>query len=228
MDRKWLLALACVLMGVITVSGCKPVPPPPPPPAGPVGPQSKQEVLALVLPALAPIEAVLAQPAGKGGLSEAARSSVMMQLRDAVSQYGNQPFGREALRDVGYRIADMGKQASTQERWRVALACVDAFDILQMESMSVSRLGERAKTMMDQPTIRVRGFLEDKEKGDLYVFLELVNRKTMEVQKVQAREGEEVGGIRLLKVIGRNQKVRVEYIKIPGLIFDVDFEPNNR
>jgi hypothetical protein len=55
--------------------------------------------------------------------------------------------------------------------------------------------------------------------------MELVNRKTMEVQKVQLREGEETDGIRLIKVIGRNQKVRVEYVKIPGLIFDVDFEP---
>jgi hypothetical protein len=119
----------------------------------------------------------------------------------------------------------MGKQASSQERWRLALACVDAFDILQMESLTVSRLGDRAKTMMDQPTIRVRGFLEDKEKNSLYVFMDLVNRKTGEVEKVQAREGEEFGGIRLIRVIGRNQKVRVEYTRIPGLIFDVDFEP---
>jgi len=190
----------------------------------PTGPQTKQEVLALVLPALAPLEAVLAAPAGKGGLSEADRTGVMSALRDSVAKYGNLACGREALHDVGFKLAEMGKKASTQERWRLALACVDAFDILQMESLTVGRLGERAKTMMEQPTVRVRGFLEDKEKNDLYVFMELVNRKTGEVEKVQAREGEEFGGIRLLKVIGRNQKVRVEYLKIPGLVFDVDFE----
>ena len=227
MGKRCLLAVACVLM-IGVVSGCNQAPPPPPPPVVPTGPQTKQEVLSLVLPVLAPIERVLALAPGTGGVSETDRTVMMAQLREAVGKYGNLPFGREALHDVGYKIAEMGKKASTQERWRLALACVDAFDILQMESMTVARLGGRAKTMMEQPTIRVRGFLEDKDKGALYVFLELVNRKTMEVHKVQAREGEEVGGIRLLKVIGRNQKVRVEYIKIPGLIFDVDFEPNNR
>lgn len=226
MGKRLLLALGCVLM-IGIVSGCKPAPPPPPPPVVPVGPQTKQEVLGLVLPALAPIEAVLAQPPGQGGMTEAERSGVMAQLRDAVAKYGNLPFGREALREVGYKIGEIGKKASTQERWRLALTCVDAFDILQMESLTVSRLGERAKTMMEQPTVRVRGFLEDKEKGSLYVFMELVNRKTGEVEKVQAREGEDFNGIRLIKVIGRNKKVRVEYINIPGLIFDVDFEPNN-
>ncbi len=216
--------LACALV-IGLLAGCVPAPPPPPPPSVPLGPQTKAEVLALILPALAPIEAVLAQPKGMGGLSEAARASVMTQLREAVSKYGSMPFGREALHEAGYRLADLGKQASGQERWKVALTCVDAFDILQMESVGVSRLGEKAKVMMEQPTVRVRGFLEDKEKNELYVFLEMVNRKTMEVQKVQMREGEENGGIRLIKVIGRNQKVRVEYTRIPGLIFDVDFEP---
>lgn len=226
MGKRLILALGCVLIVVIG-SGCNPAPPPPPTPTAPIGPQTKQDVLTLVMPAIAPFAAVLALPPGGGSLSEAARTSVMVQLRDAVGKYGNLPFGREALHEVGYKIADMGKQASSQERWRLALACVDAFDILQMESVTVSRLGEKAKTMMEQPTVRVRGFFEDREKGSLYVFLELVNRTTGAVEKVQAREGEEFSGIRLLRVIGRNQKVRVEYLKIPGLIFDVDFEPNN-
>mgnify|MGYP000994327100 CR=1 FL=1 len=223
MGKKHFLAVLCALV-IGLLAGCKPAPPPPPPPV-PSGPQTKEEVMNLVLPALSPIQAVLAQPKGVGGLDEGSRIYMMNQLSDAVSKYGSQPFGREALREVGYRIADLGKQASAQERWRVALACVDAFDILQMESLTVARLEGKAKTMMEQPLIRVRGFLEDKEKNDLYVFLELVNRKTMEVKKVQMREGEETDSIRLLKVIGRNQKVRVEYTKIPGLIFDVDFEP---
>ena len=227
MYRKRMSALA-VMLAAFVVAGCNQAPPPPPPPTQPVGPQTKQEVLALVLPALAPIERMLAMPPNTGGISEADRAAVMTQLREAVGKYGSLPFGREALVDVGYKIAEMGKKASEQERWRLALVCVDAFDILQMESLTVSRLGDRAKTMMEQPTVRVRGFLEDQQTKSLYVFLELVNRKTGEVEKAQVREGEEVGGIRLIKVVGRNQKVRVEYLKIPGLIFDVDFEPNNK
>lgn len=226
MLRKRVYAAVFVLAAMV-VTGCNQAPPPPPPPQ-PIGPQTKQEVLALVLPALAPIERMLAMPPNTGGISEADRAAVMAQLGEAVAKYGSLPFGREALVDVGYKIAEMGKKASEQERWRLALVCVDAFDILQMESLTVSRLGDRAKTMMEQPTVRVRGFMEDQQTRSLYVFLELVNRKTGAVEKAQIREGEEIDGIRLIKVIGRNQKVRVEYLKIPGLIFDVDFEPNNR
>ncbi len=210
-----------VVLGAVTACNVAP-PPPPPPPAE--GPQTKEEVLALVRPMISPIRAALTPGAY---LTDTDRAVVMGNLRGAVAQYGGTEFGRAALREVGYDIAELGREAGKAERWRLALFCVDVFDLLSMESALLKRIGERAQHMMDQPTVRVRGFLEDGANKDLYVFMDLVNRRTGEVEKVRAREGEEFGGLRLIKVLGRNQKVRVEYLRIPGLIFDVDFEPNN-
>ena len=214
--------LALSVLAAMAAS-CKVEPPPPPPPP-PMGPQTKEEVLALVRPIIAPIRVAV----DTGTFLSVQETAIILQnLRQAVLEHGSKEFGRAALREVGYEIAELGKEASADERWKLALFCVDAHDTLSMESVLLGRISERAEKMLEQPTVRVRGFLEDGVDKTLYVFLEIVDRRTGEVKKVQAREGEEFNGLRLIKVLGRNKQVRFEYIKIPGLIFDVDFEPNN-
>lgn len=215
--------LALSVLAAMAAS-CKVEPPPPPPPP-PMGPQTKAEVLALVRPVIAPLRFSVE---GSTPLDNQARAVILQNLRQAVMEHGGKDFGREALREVGYEIAELGKEASADERWKLALFCVDAFDTLSMESALLSRISDRAEKMLEQPTVRVRGFLEDGVDKTLYVFMDIVDRRTGEVKKVQAREGEEFHGLRMIKVLGRNKQVRFEYIKIPGLIFDVDFEPNNR
>ena len=215
--------LALSMLAAMAAS-CKVEPPPPPPPP-PMGPQTKAEVLALVRPVIAPLRFSVE---GSTPLDNQARAVILQNLRQAVMEHGGKDFGREALREVGYEIAELGKEASADERWKLALFCVDAFDTLSMESALLSRISDRAEKMLEQPTVRVRGFLEDGVDKTLYVFMDIVDRRTGEVKKVQAREGEEFHGLRMIKVLGRNKQVRFEYIKIPGLIFDVDFEPNNR
>ncbi len=214
--------LALSVLAALAAS-CKVEPPPPPPPP-PTGPQTKEEVLALVRPVIAPIR-IAVDTGSFLGLQETA--AILQNLRQAVAEHGGKDFGRAALREVGYEIAELGREASAAERWKLALFCVDAFDTLSMESALLSRISARAQEMMAQPTVRVRGFLEDGVDKSLYVFMDITDRRTGEVKKVQAREGEEFHGLRMIKVLGRNKQVRFEYIKIPGLIFDVDFEPNN-
>lgn len=221
MRNIWTSVIALAALAALTACNVAPPPPPPPPPEGP---QTKEEVLALVRPMIAPIRAALAPGAY---LTDTDRAVIMGNLRAAVAEHGGKDFGQAALREVGHEISEMGREAGKAERWRLALFCVDVFDLLNMESALLKRIGQRAQHMMDQPTVRVRGFLEDGANRDLYVFMDLVNRRTGEVQKVRVREGEEFGGLRLIQVLGRNQKVRVEYLRIPGLIFDVNFEPNN-
>lgn len=222
--KQYAVRTVAAVVCILVLWACSPPPPPPPPPA-PVGPQSKEEVAVLIKPIIDPLR-TSALPGGPV-LPDSTRQMVVGQLRDTTAQYGGTEFGRAALRDLGYEISELAKSAAMDERWRLTMTCIDAFEVLSMESKLLNRLGERAEKMLEQPTVRVRGFLEDGEKGDLYVFMELIDRKTGDIKRVEAREGEEFEGLRLLKVVGRNQKVRMEYLKIPGLIFDVPFEPNN-
>ena len=100
-------------------------------------------------------------------------------------------------------------------------AAVDAFEILSMESMLMSRLDQRAKTILAQPKVEVKGFIEDKEKNAIYIFLRVTDRATGKVKSVNVREGDVFNDLRVVAIIGNNKAVQFEYLKIPGLIFEV-------
>ena len=63
--------------------------------------------------------------------------------------------------------------------------------------------------------------MDDLETKQLTVFLELTDYFTGKIDRVQAREGDEFNNLRLVRVIGRNKSVLFEYLKVPGLFFEV-------
>lgn len=211
------LLLSGVLAAIIS---CAPPPPPPPPPEA-AGPKTAEEVYALISPIIQPLRA--SARSQQVVISNAERDQMIYQLGQAVAQFGQTDFGRQALARLGQEIAELALEFSRQERYRATLVCLDAHNVLNMSSALLSRLGERAEKMLSQPAVRARGFLEDQQNRDLYAFLELLDRKTGKIKTIQLREGEESDGIRLLRIIGKNRAVRIEYLEIPGLIVDIDF-----
>ncbi|HDP36074.1 MAG TPA: hypothetical protein ENN29_13310 [Candidatus Hydrogenedentes bacterium] len=210
-------ALLCVLI----FAGCENVlRDAPPPEPEPVGPQTKEEVLGLVRPVIGPLRNIVAL--NTGGLSDFEREQIMASLRTAIVNYGDTDFGREALRELGYEVMEIAKSAASQERYKIVLTCIDAIELLSMESHLLKRLGERADVILERPVVRVRGFLDDHEKDDAYVFLELVDRQRGTVEKLEARVGDEFNNLRLVRIIGRNSAVLLEYLRMPGLFFEVE------
>ncbi|MFA7692196.1 MAG: hypothetical protein GX117_11770 [Candidatus Hydrogenedentes bacterium] len=211
------LFLSVVLL--LACAGCEDLlrkEPPPPPPSGP---QTKEEVAALVNPLIQPLRQSVA---GGPGISEAERYSMLAALRNAVIQYGATDFGRQALNDVAYEVQDIAKQAADIERYRLVLICIDVEELLSVESQLLQRLGERADIMLDKPSIQVQGFMDDIEKDQTYIFLNIINRREGKIERKQVREGDELSDIRVIKIIGRNRGVLFEYLKVPGLFFEVD------
>ncbi len=206
---------------VIAASGCddcrerlKPPEPEPEPP------QTKEEVLAEIRPVIEPLRNSVRT--GAASLPDADREQMMWNLRNAIVAHGDTEYGREALRELGYEIMDVAKRAGMLEHHWLVLTCIDAIELLAMGSHLLDRLGERANVMLERPAVRVRGFLDDHEKSDTYVFLELINRRDGMVERVEARIGDEFHNLRLVDIIGRNRGVRLEYLRVPGLFFDVD------
>ncbi len=208
---------------ILLAAGCE-APKPPETTEAP-GPKTKEDVLAIIRPILQPIRDTVRPPAGVAppGVSDEQREQIIAALRDAILHYGDTEHGREALRALGREIEDLAKEARDLERWRLVSICVDAYDMLKMESAAIKRLDERARMMLAQPKIEVKGFMEDKEKNDYYVFMHVTDRATGSRRTVTMREGEEVDDLRLVRIIGRNKGVRLEYLKIEGLFFDIEF-----
>jgi len=217
--RVWFSVFIVML---IVFSGCenlkKKVAPPPPP--EPVGPQTKQEVYALISPSINPLRNVVSQ--NTMGLSDFDREQVMTSLRNAVVNYGSLSFGQEAIKELGYEIMEIARQAGQQNRYKVVLTCIDAIELLSMESQLLKRLGARADVILQRPVVEIHGFLDDHEKGDTYVFLNIINRQTGEVEKIEARTGDEFNNLRFVRILGNNQGILLEYLRMPGLFFEIE------
>lgn len=213
------LFIICILM--LCLSGCREFwqREEPPRPEEPVGPQTKAEVLAEIRPVISPLRHSLSP--GAPVISDMHRDQIMAQLRNAIISYGDTDFGKEALNELAYEVMDIARRASADDRHQLVLVCIDVVELLAVESHLLKRLGARADVMLEKPVVRVKGFLEDIEKNQLYVFLDLINHRTGAVERVEAREGDEFHNLRLWRIQGRNRSVIFEYLKVPGLFFEV-------
>lgn len=147
---------------------------------------------------------------------------MMTGLRDAIMQYGSTEFGRQAFRDLAYEVQDIAKQASALEKYRLVLICVDVTELLSVESHLLKRLGQKADIMLDKPKVQVKGFIDDIEKKQTYIFIEIINYREGTLERMEAREGDEFNNLRVVRILGRNQAVLFEYLKLPGLFFEVE------
>lgn len=215
MQHKFLV----VLLIMLACGGCKDLLKKEPPPPAPTGPQSKEEVLALISPLITPLRTTIS---GGPVVSEAERYMMMSSLRDAVVRYGSTEFGKQALNALGYEVQEIARQASAIEKYRLVLICVDVSELLAVEGHLLSRLGKKADVMLDKPTVRVKGFIDDVEKKQTYIFIEMINHRTGAVESREVREGEEFNNLRVVRILGANQAVLFEYLKLPGLFFEVE------
>ena len=219
-------SLLVLLLLPFALSACEWVMPPPPEPtpeSPPGEPFTKEQVLAEMEPMVEPFRQIVRAGTGAAvALSLQDRNQVIEQLRDAHQRYAQYENGRSAMRTLGKEIIDIAKEASEQERWRLVQACVDAHEILNMDSLMLDRLDERAQVLLARPKVTVRGFMEDGETKDVFVFLEIAERQTGRTKTVTLREGEIVDTLRVVEIIGANQAVRLEYLPVEGLEFVVD------
>ena len=193
-------------------------------PPEPVIQKTKDEYLAMFRPLLEPLRQGVTAPAVPNVplITDDARDQVIKALTDAKTQYGQDEIAQEAFREVGYEAAELAKRARDAERWRVALACVDAFEVLGLQSHALDRLNTYGRLVMGRPKVAVRGFMEDKEIGVTSVFIELTDRETGKTTRVVKRVGEEFNNLRLVEILKGSNTVRFEYLPIEGMFFDVE------
>ncbi len=122
--------------------------PPPPPPPPPMGPQTKEEVLALVRPVIAPLR--MAVEGSTPMTTRPAPSFCRTCARPSRSTGPRSSAARPCAR-WGYEIADSAREASADERWKLALFCLDAHDTLSMESVLLGRITSGQKMLSSPP-----------------------------------------------------------------------------
>ncbi len=231
--RKCLFAalLVCLLCVACAEKAPPPPPTPPPPPE-----KTPEQIAGEIRPVLAPLEAVLVDdPSGqgsgeggkgaKGGLAPNARSTVISGLTEARTKHQGSENGRQALAMIAHDLESITSRARDQKRWPTVILAIDAYELLMPGSTKMNRLKERAQLHLACPKVSVKGFMDDAEKKDVYVFLELLWYQSGESKSVQVKVGEEFDGLKLLDIVGDKKGVRIEYLAIPGEIFEVMKNP---
>lgn len=206
---------------LLVLSACE-VPPPPnaDPNAKPI-PKTKEEVLTELRPLLAPYRSILASP-GASGITDAQRTATLEAIRVAQQDYGAQEYAQDAMRELGVEIAELALEAKDQERWRLVEALIDVHEVMNLNSYLLTSLDRRAEVILARPKVKVKGFMEDAARKEWSVFMEVTNRDSKKVEKVVATEGDVFHNLKLREIIGNNNAVELEYLRIPGLFFTVE------
>lgn len=143
-------------------------------------------------------------------------------LRSAKNENQSKENGKAALNDIKNEIVEIIDKAGNEKRWGLVLGGIAAFEVLDPESTRFARTKEMATLQMNKPRVTVKGFFVDQAAGgQLYAFLEVTDPKTETTETWKARLGEEKYNLRFVDIVGDQKGVTLEYLAIPGDLFDV-------
>lgn len=216
---KWFRSAACFALLLTASCNLPKEPPKPPEPA----PKTKQDMVKELEPVLAPLRAAVQAGATDpdSSLSKEDRQKIVDGIRKLQQEYGDKEFARAAFKEMGLSMIELAKQAAEHENWENTAASIDFFELLDLESPRMEFLDKQAQENLGRPKVVVKGFFGDPKKDQMFVLFNAIDRRTGKSKQYCLREGEETGDLRVVKIIGDNMAVRFEYLKIPGLFFDV-------
>ncbi len=214
-----LLTITCVIL-IVLGTACRPKETPKPTET----PQTKEEFVKQLKEMLNPLQVYIpfSPDVNYPYIREDVRIQVISNVYDFVQKNAENPLAQEACKEVAKEVAQWAKIAKENDRWVLALACIDIYEILGARSEALRRLRMRGEQLIAQPKIFVRGFLDDKNTGQTTIFVEVINRITGEKKRVAARVGDEFDNIRVVEIIPYKNIVRFEYIPIEGMFIDVE------
>ncbi len=216
---KWFQRIVC--FAVVCCVGCN-LPKEPPKPLS-AGPTTKEEMMKELTPVLEPLRASVQAGASDpdSSLSPEQRQQVVESIRKLQQSYGDKEFARAAFKEMGQSMIELAKTAGENENWQNTAASIDLFELLDLESPRMEFLDRQAQENLGRPKVEVKGFFGEAKRDQMFVIFNTIDRRTGQSKQYCLREGEETADLRVVKILGDNMAVRFEYLKIPGLFFDV-------
>lgn len=207
MNKKVTLVVF-VCLALILIAACKPAPPPPPPtpppPPEPTPEEYHQQLRGLMGNLLM---------SGIQAPDDALIPDLLSQLQAKKLQLTATENGRQSLNLITRDVEESIKVAREEERWRKISALCRVYQVFQPENTRFEKAREYADLMIKRPILVVTGFME--LDNELYVFIDLFDPTTGKTTAYRVREGEEFHTtMRLVKIIGNQQSIEVEYLPL--------------
>jgi hypothetical protein len=209
MKRMLSLALMCALLLVACTSEeAKVDENAPPPPPEPTADEIAQKLRGALQPLYGEIDA-----SGGAFVSVETKEQAKAQLRSAMSEYTGKQHLPEAQKSVASEVGTRMDQSLTAEAWPAAQALAESLQMLDPANPKAQRALEKATREMNRPRVSIASFFEDRTNGVQVVFLRVMFPELGVTEEYPVREGEEFaeGTMRLEKIIGRRQGVKIRY-----------------
>lgn len=211
------------MIALVLLAGCEREPPPPPEPEGPP-PKTANEIYSDYRAAVKPLIDG-AGPQGQIGYGQA--DPIVSEFTKVRGQNRSEINEPEAAGKIESDVSAAIPKARDNEQWYAVDGLLKLHALLNPNSQRHQPLRRRADLMLARPWVKVTGFAEI-DPGDLVTFMTVTDPKTRESESLKVREGEEFfpGAddkpvLRLIRVIGAQSGVELEYLRLPGHTWEV-------
>lgn len=226
---RYIYGMTVVMLALL--AGCKKEEPTPPA-VEPPPPKSTAEIYGDYKAALQPLFSAASPNSAFG---HGMKTPIISQFKSARSQYSsereiNEP---EARTQIEKDVSNYIKAAKKAEQWFAVDALLDVYKILRPDSQVYTTLRTRSDLMMARPIVACTGFATIGDE-DLLSFLDVMDPKTRQVETFRVREGEafypDAEGkslLRLVRVIGAQSAIEMEYLALPGETWEIPGPKND-
>lgn len=128
--------------------------------------------------------------------------------------------GLEVLGFISSTFEKRIKQVERAKLWHHLIVYEEGYRVLNPRSQKFKRQRDKAIIELKRPSVTLTGFMYDGRNDFTIVYMNVHMPLEDKVYEERMRPGEEIHGLKLVKVIGNNQGVTFEFIE-NGDIFDV-------
>ncbi|MBI4556849.1 MAG: hypothetical protein HY706_04635 [Candidatus Hydrogenedentes bacterium] len=148
-----------------------------------------------------------------GAIPQELKDQALSQLRTGKAKHQGTANGKKALAKIGDECEDKIKQASEAKLWYKVLLYCEALETLEPSNTVFVRYRDRATKEINKPRVTVKGIITDETTGSTNVSLQIYDPPTGKTETIWMREGEEHKKLRLIRIIGVNRGVEMEYLE---------------
>lgn len=145
-------------------------------------------------------------------------------FKSNITRIKNEQAGTEeglvVLGIVSGKLENRIRQVERGKLWHHLIIYEEGYRVLNPRSQKFKRQRDKAIIELKRPSVKVTGFMYDGRNDFTIAFLEIHMPLEDILYEERVRAGEEIHGLKLLKIIGNNQGVTLEFIE-SGDIFDV-------
>lgn len=205
---SWAVIAGLTSCGPASAPGTKPAP-------GVEKPVTAAEIRAQFEAVLQPIFGLVAGATADTRVSPELAAQVRSQLDERKSKYASAAAYKEGTHAVVTKLEDSLRDVRDKQNGVLALYLCELIRYFEPNNSRVVRFEQWGQTVKNRPVVTIRGWYEPKDTTVriVYTFVEVYTPEDGQTHHAQVREGDEIFGLKYVRMIGNKRGILFEYMK---------------